>query len=87
MRVFLFSRLRTRLLVHRLAVAAGRRDPSARTAGLLDQAGPAVAAVPAASRAGPGADRATGRQLAGPSRSAPAPAPAPDAAGLTGART
>jgi hypothetical protein len=56
MRVFLFSRLRTwlllpvalplaGLLVHHLAVAAGRRDPSARTARLLNQAGPAVATV------------------------------------------
>jgi len=54
--VFLFSRLQTwlllaialplaRLLVHRLAVAADRRDPSARTARLLDQADSAVATV------------------------------------------
>jgi hypothetical protein len=54
--VFLFSRLQTwlllaialplaRLLVRRLAVTADRRDPSARTARLLDQAGSAVATV------------------------------------------
>ena len=54
--VFLFSRLQTwlllaialpvaRLLVHCLAVAADRRDPSARTARLLDQADSAVATV------------------------------------------
>jgi hypothetical protein len=54
---FLFSRLRTwlllaialplaRLLVHRLAVAADRRDPSARTARLPNQADSAVATVP-----------------------------------------
>ena len=54
--VFLSSRLRTwlllaialplaRLLVHRLAVAADRRDPSARTARLLNQADSAVATV------------------------------------------
>jgi hypothetical protein len=54
--VFLVSRLRTwlllaialplaRLFVHRLAVAADRRDPSARTARLLNQADSAVAAV------------------------------------------
>jgi hypothetical protein len=54
--VFLFSRLRTwlllaialplaGLLVHRLAVAADRRDPSARTARLLNQADSAVATV------------------------------------------
>ena len=34
-----------RLLVHCLAVAADRRDPSARTARLLDQAGSAVTTV------------------------------------------
>jgi hypothetical protein len=56
MRGFLFSQLRTwlllaialllaRLLVHRLAVAAGRRDPSARAARLLYQADWAVARV------------------------------------------
>ena len=52
--VFLSSRLRAwlllalplaRLLVHRLAVAADRRDPSARTARLLNQADSAVATV------------------------------------------
>ena len=54
--VFLSARLRTwlllavalplaRLLVHRLAVAAERRDPSARTAKLLHQADSAVTAV------------------------------------------
>ena len=54
--VFLTARLRTwlllaialplaRLLVHRLAVAADRRDPSARTAKLLRQADSAVTAV------------------------------------------
>ena len=54
--VFLSTRLRTwlllavalpivRLVVHRLAVAAGRRDPSARTARLLNQADSAVTAV------------------------------------------
>jgi hypothetical protein len=54
--VFLSSRLRAwlllaialplaRLLVHRLAVAADRRDPSARTERLLNQADSAVAAV------------------------------------------
>jgi hypothetical protein len=53
---FLSSRLRTwlllaivlplaRLLVHRLAVAADRRDESARTARLLNQADSAVATV------------------------------------------
>ena len=54
--VFLSSRLRAwlllaiarplaRLLVHRLAVAAHRRDPSARTERLLNQADSAVATV------------------------------------------
>lgn len=54
--VFLSRRLRTwlllaialplaRLLVHRLAVAAERRDSSARTAKLLHQADSAVTAV------------------------------------------
>ena len=54
--VFLSARLRTwlllaialplaRLLVHRLAVAAERRDPSARTAKLLRRADSAVTAV------------------------------------------
>ena len=54
--VFLFSRLQTwlllaialplaRLLVHRLAVTADRRDPSARAARLLDQADSAVATI------------------------------------------
>jgi hypothetical protein len=54
--VFLSRRLRTwlilavalpiaRLLVHRLAVAAQRRDPSARTARVLNQADSAVTAV------------------------------------------
>jgi len=54
--VFLSARLRTwlllavalplaRLLVHRLAVAAERRDPSARTAKLFHQADSAVTAV------------------------------------------
>jgi hypothetical protein len=54
--VFLSARLRTwlllaialplaRLLVHRLAVGAERRDPSARTAKLLRQADSAVTAV------------------------------------------
>jgi hypothetical protein len=54
--VFLSARLRTwlllaialplaRLLVHRLAVAADRRDPSARTATLLCSADSAVTAV------------------------------------------
>jgi hypothetical protein len=54
--VFLTARLRTwlllaialplaRLLVHRLAVAADRRDSSARTAKLLHQADSAVTAV------------------------------------------
>jgi hypothetical protein len=54
--VFLSARLRTwllsaialplaRLLVHRLAVGAERRDPSARTAKLLHQADSAVTAV------------------------------------------
>ena len=95
--VFLFSRLQTwlllaialplaRLLVHRLAVTADRRDPSARTARLLTRPTRQWLRHPAASRAGLGADRATDRQLAESSRSAPAPAPAPDAAGLTGAR-
>lgn len=56
MRPFLPSGLRTwlllaialplaRLLVRRLAVAAARRDPSARTAGLFNQADSAVTAV------------------------------------------
>jgi hypothetical protein len=57
MRVFLSSRLRTwllllaialplaRPLVHRLAVAADRRDASARTARLLNQADSAVTTV------------------------------------------
>jgi hypothetical protein len=35
----------TRVLVHRLALAAGRRDPSTRTAKALHQAGSAVTAV------------------------------------------
>jgi hypothetical protein len=54
--VFLSARLRTwlllvialplaRLLVHRLAVAAERHDPSAHTAKLLFRAGSAVTAV------------------------------------------
>ena len=54
--VFLSARLRTwlllaialplaRLLVHRLAVAAERHDPSARTARLLRRADSAVTAV------------------------------------------
>jgi hypothetical protein len=54
--VFLSARLRTwlllaialplaRLLVHRLAVAAERHDPSARTAKLLRRADSAVTAV------------------------------------------
>jgi hypothetical protein len=54
--VFLSARLRTwlllaialplaRLLVHRLAVAAERHDPSARTAKLLHRADSAVTAV------------------------------------------
>ena len=54
--VFLSARLRTwlllaialplaRLLVHRLAVAADRHDPSARSAKLLRQADSAVSAV------------------------------------------
>jgi hypothetical protein len=54
--VFLSARLRTwlllavalplaRLLVHRLAVAAERRDPSGRPAKLLHQADSAVTAV------------------------------------------
>ena len=54
--VFLTARLRTwlllavalplaRLLVHRLAVAADRRDPAARSAKLLRQADSAVTAV------------------------------------------
>jgi hypothetical protein len=54
--VFLTARLRTwlllaialplaRLLVHHLAAAADRRDPSARTAKLLHQADSAVTAV------------------------------------------
>ena len=54
--VFLSARLRAwlllaialplaRLIVHRLAVAAGRRDPSARTARLLHQADSGVTAV------------------------------------------
>jgi hypothetical protein len=54
--VFLSRRLRTwlilavalpiaRLVVHRLAVAAQRRDPSARTARVLNQADSAVTAV------------------------------------------
>ena len=54
--VFLSARLRTwlllaialplaRLLVHRLAVAAGRHDPSTRTAKLLHGADSAVTAV------------------------------------------
>src|ERR1700735_1206008 len=54
--VFLSARLRTwlllaialplaRLLVHRLAVTAGRHDPSTRTAKLLRQADSAVTAV------------------------------------------
>jgi len=54
--VFLSARLRTwlllavalplaRLLVHRLAVAAERRDPSGRTAKLLHQADSAVTTV------------------------------------------
>jgi len=54
--VFLTARLRTwlllavalplaRLLVHRLAVAAERRDPAARRARLLRQADSAVTAV------------------------------------------
>ena len=54
--VFLSARLRrwvllalalplARLLVHRLALAAGRRDPSARTARALHQADSAVSAV------------------------------------------
>jgi hypothetical protein len=54
--VFLFARLRTwlllaialplaRLLVHRLAVAAERHDPSARRAKLLHRADSAVTAV------------------------------------------
>ena len=42
---------------------------------------------PGASRAGPGADRATDRQLAGPSLSAPAPVQPPDPAGLPGSKT
>ena len=61
--VFLTARLRTwlllaialplaRLLVHRLAVAAERRDPSARTAKLLHQADSAVTAVAGHSSAG-----------------------------------
>jgi hypothetical protein len=73
-------------LFHRLAVAAAaetgqpaRRDcftgPTGQWPG-----------YPGASRAGPGADRATDRQLAGWSLSAPAPAPPPDPAGLPGAR-
>ncbi len=40
----------TRALVHRLAVAAGRRDPSTRTAKALHQADSAVTAVTAVSR-------------------------------------
>ena len=62
--VFLTARLRAwlllaialplaRLLVHRLAVAAESRDPSARTAKLLHQADSAVTAV---------AGRTTGRR-------------------------
>jgi hypothetical protein len=54
--VFLSGRLRTwlvlavalplaRLLVHRLAVAAERRDPSTKTASMLHRADSAVAAV------------------------------------------
>jgi hypothetical protein len=54
--VFLSARLRTwlllaialplaRLLVHRLAVAAGRHDPSARSAKVLRRADSAVTAV------------------------------------------
>jgi hypothetical protein len=54
--VFLSARLRAwlllaialplaRLLVHRLAIAAARRDPSTRTAKLLHQADSAVTAV------------------------------------------
>lgn len=54
--VFLSRRLRTwllltialpivRLVVHRLAVAAERRDPSARTARVLNQADSGVTAV------------------------------------------
>jgi hypothetical protein len=35
----------TRVLVHRLALAAGRRDPSTRTAKALHQADSAVTAV------------------------------------------
>jgi hypothetical protein len=96
MRVFLFSRLRTwlllavalplaRLLVHRLAVAADRPDPSARTARLLNQAGPAVTTVSGrVSQAG--RDTATDRQLAGSSLSAPVPAPAPGPGGPARAR-
>ena len=56
MGVFLFARLRAwlllaialplaRLLVHRVAVAAERHDPSARTAKLLSRADSAVTAV------------------------------------------
>jgi hypothetical protein len=61
--VFLTARLRTwlllaialplaRLLVHRLAVAAERRDPSARTAKLLHRADSAVTAVAGQTSAG-----------------------------------
>jgi hypothetical protein len=39
------ARLLARLLVHRLAVAADRRDPSVRTERLLNQADSAVATV------------------------------------------
>lgn len=62
--VFLSARLRTwvllavalpaaRLLVHRLAVAAKRRDPSTRTARALHQADSAVTAVSRRGSRGP----------------------------------
>jgi hypothetical protein len=68
--VFLTARLRTwlllaialplaRLLVHRLAVAAERRDPSARTAKLLHQADSAVTAVAGRTSAGRSGRRAS----------------------------
>ena len=68
--VFLTARLRTwlllaialplaRLLVHRLAVAAERRDPSARTAKLLHQADSAVTAVAGHTPAGRSGRRAS----------------------------
>jgi hypothetical protein len=68
--VFLTARLRTwlllaialplaRLLVHRLAVAAERRDPSARTAKLLHRADSAVTAVASQTSAGRSGRRAS----------------------------